>query len=161
MLDDLAHNLPDTLTVRAVRPEDFAAWKILWDGYNAFYGRHGETALPEEVTRQTWARFFDGYEPLHAMVAEHNGQLLGLVHSILHRSTTQIGPVCYLQDLFTAEAARGKGVGRALIEAVYLYAKQAGCGRVYWLTHETNATAMQLYDKVADKSGFIVYRKIF
>ena len=70
-----------------------------------------------------------------------------------------IEPVCYLQDLFTAGAARGKGVGRALIQRVYQCAKDAGCSRVYWLTHETNATAMMLYDKVADKSGFVVYRK--
>ena len=150
----------DTLVVRPAEPDDFASWKLLWDGYNAFYDRQGETALPDEVTRRTWSRFFDGYEPMHASVAEQAGQLLGLVHFILHRSTISIGPVCYLQDLFTLESARGKGVGRALIEEVYRRAEQAGCSRVYWHTHQTNAAAMVLYDKVAEHSGFVVYRKM-
>ncbi len=132
---------------------------MLWDGYNAFYGRQGPTALPAEVTRTTWSRFFDTNEPVHAAVAEGSDKLLGLVHYIFHRSTTQRAPVCYLQDLFTVEEARGKGVGRALIEAVYDRAKDAGSGRVYWQTHETNATAMLLYDQVAERPGFVVYRK--
>ncbi len=138
---------------------DFPQWRILWDGYNAFYGRKGATALPEETTCMTWSRFFDAYEPVHALVAEQEGQLVGLVHFIYHRSTISIAPTCYLQDLFTLESARGKGVGGALIEQVYKLAKEAGSSRVYWLTHESNDTAMKLYDKVADKSGFIVYRK--
>src|SRR5271154_3254653 len=129
------------------------------DGYNAFYGRSGKTALPRAITDMTWARFFDAYEPVHGLVAESGGTLLGLTHYLFHRSTTAIEPLCYLQDLFTVEAARGKGVGRALIEEVYQRAKRAGCGRVYWHTHETNATAMRLYDKLAEKSGFLVYRK--
>ena len=148
------------IVIRPVMHEDFAAWKILWDGYNAFYGRKELTALPDEITRTTWSRFFDITEPMHALVAEYAGQLLGVAHYLFHRSTIQIEPTCYLQDLFTAEAARGQGVGRALIEEVYIRAKQAGSPRVYWQTHETNATAMQLYDKVAEKSGFIVYRKL-
>ena len=110
---------------------------------------------------RTWQRFFDAYEPVHALVAESHDVLLGLTHYLFHRSTTAIGPVCYLQDLFTSEAARGKGVGRALINGVYEQAKRAGSSRVYWQTHETNRTAMQLYDKVAEKSGFVVYRKLF
>lgn len=146
--------------VRSVIQEDFSAWKVLWDGYNAFYDRAGETALPIEVTQMTWSRFFDAYEPVHALVAVGNGQLLGLAHFLFHRSTTQIRPSCYLQDLFTSETARGKGVGRALITAVYEHAKAAGSPRVYWQTHETNTNAMQLYDKVAERSGFIVYRKM-
>lgn len=151
--------MTDQIVIRPVTQEDFPAWKPLWDGYNAFYGREGETALPLEITRTTWSRFFDAYEPMHAFVAESNGQLLGLVHFLYHRSTTYITPVCYLQDLFTAKEARGKGIGRALINAVYERAKADGSPRVYWLTHETNSVAMQLYDKVADKSGFVVYRK--
>ena len=151
--------MSDQIVIRTVTQEDFPAWKPLWDGYNAFYGREGETALPIEITRTTWSRFFDVYEPMHAFVAESNGQLLGLVHFLYHRSTTHMTPVCYLQDLFTAKEARGKGVGRALINAVYERAKADGSPRVYWLTHETNSVAMQLYDKVADKSGFVVYRK--
>ena len=108
----------------------------------------------------TWARFFDAYEPVHALVADSGGQLLGLVHYLYHRSTTAISPNCYLQDLFTNAAARGKGVGRALINGVYERARIAGSPRVYWQTHNTNHTAMQLYDKVAQNSGFVVYSKL-
>ena len=149
----------DSLTIRAATRDDYPRWKPLWDGYNAFYGRAGPTALPDDITQMTWLRFFDAYEPMHALVAERAGSLLGIVHYIFHRNTTMIGPTCYLQDLFTVEAARGQGIGRALIEAVYERARTAGSPRVYWLTHETNHVAMRLYDKVAEKSGFIVYRK--
>lgn len=147
--------------VRAVNAADFDAWKPLWDGYNTFYGRSGSTALPEFTTRTTWSRFLDANEPMHALVAERDGQLIGLAHYLFHRSTTSTNDSCYMQDLFTVEAARGKGVGCLLIEAVYERARQAGSPRVYWQTHETNATAMQLYDKLAEKSGFLVYRKLF
>ena len=149
----------DGLNVRPVTRQDYAQWAPLWDGYNAFYGRRGATALPDAITQMTWARFFDAYEPVHALVAESGGRLLGLTHYLFHRSTTAIEPSCYLQDLFTSEAARGKGVGRALIEAVYEKARQAGSRRVYWQTHETNHVAMRLYDQVAERSGFVVYRK--
>ena len=125
-----------------------------------FYGRSGATALSGEITRMTWARFFDTYEPVHALVAESDGRLLGLTHYLFHRSTTAIEPVCYLQDLFTDEAARGKGVGRKLINGVYEQARRAGSPRVYWQTHHTNHTAQQLYNKVAENSGFVVYRKL-
>jgi GNAT superfamily N-acetyltransferase len=148
------------LVVRPVARGDYAQWLPLWDGYNAFYERAGPTALPADVTAMTWARFFDAYEPMQALVAEQDGRLIGLVHYLFHRSTTAIAPLCYLQDLFTSTQARGKGVGRALIEAVYAAAKEAGCPRVYWQTHETNATARRLYDQVAENSGFIVYRKL-
>lgn len=151
--------MPSPVHVRPVAESDFAAWSPLWEGYNAFYGRSGPTALPERITQATWSRFFDAYEPVHALVAERDGRLLGLVHYLYHRSTTLFGPICYLQDLYTAADARGQGVGRALIEAVYERARQAGSQRVYWQTHETNTTAMRLYDSVADKSGFVVYRK--
>jgi GNAT superfamily N-acetyltransferase len=151
--------MPDELTIRAVVPQDFERWLPLWDGYNAFYGRSGATALAGDVTAMTWSRFFDAYEPVHALIAESSGEMLGLAHYLFHRTTTAIAPLCYLNDLFTVEAARGKGVGRALIEAVYAHAQRVGSPRVYWQTHETNATARQLYDKVAERSGFIVYRK--
>ena len=105
------------------------------------------------------SRFFDAYEPVHALVAEIDGRLVGLAHYLFQRSTTAIGPNCYLQDLFTSEAARGRGVGRALIEAVCARARDAGSQRLYWQTHETNATAMRLYDQVAERSGFVVYRR--
>jgi GNAT superfamily N-acetyltransferase len=150
-----------TISVRSVARGDFDQWLPLWDGYNAFYGRAGPTALPPDITAMTWARFFDAYEPVHALVAEDEGRLIGLTHYLFHRSTTAIEPTCYLQDLFTDESVRGQGVGRALINGVYERAEHAGCGRVYWQTHETNATAMRLYDKVAERSGFLVYRRLF
>jgi GNAT superfamily N-acetyltransferase len=152
--------MSDNLNVRFVARNDFDRWLPLWDGYNAFYGRSGATALAHGITETTWARFFDAYEPVHGLVAERGDELLGLTHYLFHRSTTAIEPVCYLQDLFAVEAARGKGVGRALIEEVYRQAKIAGAGRVYWQTHETNRTARTLYDRVAERSGFIVYRKL-
>jgi GNAT superfamily N-acetyltransferase len=145
--------------IRPLAQADYAAWRPLWDGYNAFYGREGATALPEEITAATWARIFDPAEPVHAFVAERDGRILGIVHYLFHRSTTLLGPICYLQDLFTAAEARGGGVGRALIEAVYEAARAAGSPRVYWQTHEANAVAMRLYDRVATKSGFLVYRR--
>jgi GNAT superfamily N-acetyltransferase len=151
--------MTQSFEVRDVRREDFAGWKLLWDGYNEFYGRSGVTALAEQITQTTWARFFDADEAVHALVAERAGKLLGLAHFLFHRTTIQLNDTCYLNDLFTLSAARGEGVGRALICAVYDKVKLAGATRVYWQTHETNLQAMKLYDAVADKSGFLIYRK--
>jgi GNAT superfamily N-acetyltransferase len=148
----------DPPTVRAIEPGDLTRWLPLWAGYNAFYGRSGETALPHTVTERTWARFFDPAEPVYALVAERGADLLGLAHYLFHRSTTHIEPVCYLQDLFTAAPARGQGVGRALIEAAAARARQCGATRLYWLTQESNATARALYEQLTQPSGFIVYR---
>jgi GNAT superfamily N-acetyltransferase len=147
------------VNVRFVTADDYAEWLPLWEGYNRFYGRFGATALPDSVTQVTWARFFDAYEPMFAMVADDGTRLVGLVHYLWHRSTTTIEPTCYLQDLFTAEAGRGRGVGRSLIEAVYEQARLAGVVNVYWRTHATNATARRLYDQVAEESGSLVYKK--
>lgn len=148
------------VTVRSIEARDRAAWRPLWDAYNAFYGRSGATALPAEITENTWTRFFDVNEPVYALVAdEGGGRLIGLVHYLFHPSTTAMTPVCYLQDLFIEESARGRGVGGALIRMVYERACAAGSRRVYWQTHETNKRAMRLYDQVATKSGFLVYRK--
>jgi GNAT superfamily N-acetyltransferase len=148
----------EAIEVRTARSGDYSSWQDLWAGYNAFYGRSGNTALSAQITQITWARFFNENEPMHALVAERSGALVGLAHFLYHRSTIQVSTTCYLQDLFTAEAARGHGVGRALIYAVYEHAKSAGSARVYWHTHETNTVAMRLYDTVANKSGFLVYR---
>lgn len=153
-------NSPSGILVRPVRESDFPEWAELWLGYNAFYGRKGETALPEKTTLMTWSRFFDAYEPMHALVAEKDGKLVGLAHFLYHRSTIQIGPTCYLQDVFTNQPARGQGVARRLIEHVYTLAKAAGSARVYWQTQETNLTAMLLYDKIGEKSGYVVYRHL-
>jgi len=147
--------------IRAAVAADYDRWRPLWDGYNAFYGRSGATALPEEITRITWARFLDAREPMHCLLAEEDGRLLGLAHYLFHRSMIAIEPVCYLQDLFTAPEARGNGVGGALIARVYEEARRARASRVYWHTHETNKAAQSLYDGIAEKSGFIVYRKLF
>ena len=148
-----------TMTIRDVAASDYEPWLTLWNGYNAFYGRSGPTALPAEVTHTTWQRFFDAREPVYALVAELDGSLIGLTHYLFHRSTTLIAPICYLQDLYTAPERRRTGVGRALIEAVYECARDAGSPRVYWQTHETNLVAQRLYEQVAERSGFIVYRK--
>lgn len=147
----------DRFEIRPIRRADYEAWRPLWDGYNAFYGRSGPTALPEEITRTTWDRFFDPAEPIHAFVAEGEGRLVGLVHYLYHRSTTRLHDVCYLQDLFTIANLRGVGIGRRLINAVYAAAGEAGCRRVYWQTHVTNTPGRTLYDKVATHDGFIVY----
>lgn len=148
-----------TTIIRPIAQEDYAAWRPLWDGYNAFYGRHGDTALPEPITQASWQRFFDPAEPVFALVAEEGGSVVGLAHYLFHRSMTKIGPVCYLSDLFTAPALRGKGVGRALIEGVCAQARTAGAARVYWQTHESNAAGRLLYDQVAKHHGFIVYSR--
>jgi GNAT superfamily N-acetyltransferase len=158
-ISSLGGNFVEPVQIRAVRGVDFQQWKQLWDGYNAFYGRSGETALAPEVTLMTWTRFFDSYEPMYAYVAERAGTIVGLTHFLYHRSTIQIPPTCYLADLFTADAVRGQGVGRALIGAVYEHARLSGSPRVYWQTHETNAVAMRLYEQVAERSGFVVYRR--
>jgi GNAT superfamily N-acetyltransferase len=145
------------ITIRPLLRTDRAQWEPLWQGYLAFY----KTSVPDDVTELTFARFFDEAEPMHALVAERDGKVVGIVHYIFHRSTWTKGPYCYLQDLFTREDARGGGVGRKLIEAVYERAKEQGASRVYWLTQEDNATARALYDNLADRPGFIQYRKLF
>ncbi|HEY2874000.1 MAG TPA: GNAT family N-acetyltransferase [Reyranella sp.] len=141
--------------IRPIVDADFPAWLPMWTGYNTFYKR----TLADEITRKTWARFLDPAKPMHALVAEQDGALLGLVHYLFHPATAMVEDNCYLADLFTNEKARGKGVGRLLIEAVYDAARAAGCSRVYWQTNETNAVAQVLYNDVADRSGFIVYRR--
>jgi GNAT superfamily N-acetyltransferase len=144
-----------TGTIRPLAPIDKEAWLPLWHGYLDFY----ESSVTPEVTDTTFARLLDPEEPMFALVAELNGALIGMTQCVLHRSTWTKGPYCYLNDLFVVPSARGTGAGRALIEAVYKRADELGAERVYWLTHETNATARQLYDRVATRSGFIQYRR--
>lgn len=145
------------VSIRPLQRDDYAQWRPLWDGYNAFYGRVGETALAEDITRTTWERFFDPAEPVHAMIAAQGAAVVALVHYLFHRSTTRLHDVCYLQDLFTTPAQRGRRIGRQLIEAVYAAARGAGSSRVYWLTQDANVAGRALYDKVARHAGFIVY----
>jgi GNAT superfamily N-acetyltransferase len=149
--------MPSTIFVRPIAPNDYKQWRPLWDGYNAFYGREGETALPERVTQATWERFFSASEPVHAFVAVEDESVVALVHYLFHRSTTRLHDVCYLQDLFTAPSHRGRRIGQQLIEAVYVAARAEGSSRVYWQTHVTNTAGRALYDKVARHAGFIVY----
>lgn len=144
------------MKIRMAHEDDFAQWVTLWKGYQVFY----KTNIAEATTDTTWSRFLDPAEPMYCAVAEVDSKLIGMVHYIFHRSCWTEGDYVYLQDLFAAPEMRGKGVGRALIEHVYAVAKAQGGSRVWWLTHETNSDALHLYDKIADKSGFIQYRKL-
>jgi GNAT superfamily N-acetyltransferase len=148
-----------SLIIREISGHDRPQWQLLWDSYNAFYGRSGPTALDPAITEITWERFFNPREPVNALVAVESDRIVGLVHYLYHRSTTREKHVCYLQDLFTQESLRGKGIGRRLIEAVVVAARRAGSDRVYWQTKADNHAGRLLYDKVATHTGFIVYVK--
>lgn len=145
-----------SLLIKPIASSHWSAWLPLWHQYQHFY----QTRIPDETTQVTWQRFGDPSEPMHAALAWQDGKAVGFVHFIFHRSCWTTGDYVYLQDLFVDEAARGCGVGRALIEYVYAKAKEAGASRVHWLTHETNQQAMQLYQQIADRSGFVQYRKL-
>jgi GNAT superfamily N-acetyltransferase len=145
--------LPD-FRVRAIERRDRAQWEPLWRAYLVFY----RAQWSDEVADATFARIFDPLEPVHALVAERGGDLIGFTHYLFQRSTWLINSQCYLQDLYVGEAVRGGGVGRALIAAVVDAAKEAGAARVFWNTHETNTVARRLYDVVAERTGFIQYR---
>ena len=144
------------ISVRPIETSDQAEWRRLWTAYLAFY----ETELPDNIYASTWARLFtEGeYEP-NGMLASVDGKPVGLVHYIFHRSCWSEENYCYLQDLYADPEARGKGVGRALIEAVYAAADSRGAARVYWMTQEFNHTARLLYDRVAKKTPFIKYQR--
>lgn len=141
--------------IRPVVGADRTVWQALWKGYLDFY----QTSLPAAQYDLTFGRFLDPAEPMFAYLAERDGAARGLVHIILHRSGWLDRPTCYLQDLFVDPAERGTGLGHALIEHVYDVIRAAGGKKVYWLTHESNATARQLYDRVATNAGFIQYVK--
>ncbi|GGG26837.1 GNAT family N-acetyltransferase [Chelatococcus composti] len=146
----------DAIVVRPLTAADRAAWEPLWQGYQAFYC----ISLPPEVSDGTFARMLDPAEPIHGLGAFVDGELAAIAHYIFHATTWSLAPRCYLNDLFTAEAHRGRGLARRLIEAVYEAARSAGADRVYWLTHKDNATARALYDRVAEDVGFVQYRKL-
>jgi GNAT superfamily N-acetyltransferase len=139
------------ISIGTLTPQDRPAWEDLFRAYNDFY----ETTLPQDTYDRAWTEFQAG-ERMHALVARADGRLAGIVHFLVHPSTTS-GDVCYLEDLFTAPGLRGQGVGRALISAVTDWARARGCSRVYWHTKHDNETARRLYDKVAENQGFIQY----
>ncbi|MEM7777027.1 MAG: GNAT family N-acetyltransferase [Pseudomonadota bacterium] len=143
--------------VRHLIPEDREVWESLFRAYHAFY----EVTVPDAVYPSTWSRLLSQDPGTHVgFVALGTDEVpIGLAHALFHQSTwVETGHV-YLQDLFVDPHARGHGAGRALIEAVYAYADGLGAARTYWLTHESNATARVLYDRVATESGFIQYRR--
>ena len=144
-------------TIRPIRADERADWEPLWKGYQAFY----KVVISDQTTAVTWARLHDPAEPMEVLGAYLDERLCGIVHYLFHRSCWTTGDYCYLQDLFVAESARNLGLGRALILAVEDRARAAGASRIYWLTHETNADARVLYDRLAERPGFIQYRKLF
>lgn len=141
--------------VRPLEPRDHAAWSQLWRQYQEFY----EVRLSEEVSAETWSRLMEPTVPMHGLGATAGDRLVGIAHYIFHLSTWRRAPTCYLQDLFVHPEARGHGVARALVEAVYGAADAAGDGQVYWLTHGSNGPARRLYDTMAVNSGFILYER--
>ncbi|WP_028206390.1 GNAT family N-acetyltransferase [Paraburkholderia nodosa] len=144
-----------SVEIKAIERSDFDIWLPLWQSYQRFY----KVDIPTIVTLDTWVRFHNPDEPMHAALAIPCGQTFGFVHTVYHRSTWTTGDYCYLQDLFVAADARGRGIGRALIKHVYAEAKRRKVSRVHWLTHETNYPGRLLYDSVGERSGFIQYRK--
>jgi GNAT superfamily N-acetyltransferase len=143
--------------VRPLQARDKPVWLVLFKGYIEFY----KATVPEDVIETLWQRLMRGGEGFHvALVAVDDADVpVGLAHVLYHRSTWTNGWYCYLEDLFVDPTRRQKGVGRALIEAVYAQADARGCTRVYWMTQENNATARGLYDRVATKSPFVQYRR--
>ena len=144
------------ITIKPVRLEDHAVWRDLWTGYLIFY----ESSVPEAVYTQTFTRLLNDtpYDP-NGLLAWHKGAAVGLVHYLFHRHCWKVENICYLQDLFTVPSARGLGVGRALIQAVYEAADSAGCHDVYWNTAEDNYYGRLLYDRVGQRTPFIKYKR--
>lgn len=142
--------------IRPLRRSDEEAWRPLWTGYLDFY----RAQIVEETTKSTFERLVEDSR-FFAFAAERDGVLVGIVHCVVHPATWSIRDYCYLEDLFVAPGERGRGVGRLLIEAVYAEAESRGLDRVYWLTHQSNAEARALYDKLASNDGFVQYRRKF
>jgi len=141
--------------IRPLEAGDRAQWNTLWSGYLRFYRQH----LPEDVTAGTFARLIDPRAPLHGLVAERGGALAGFVHFQFHPTSWSLRDSCYLEDLYVDPEARGGGVGRALIRAVYEAADRAQAASVYWLTQEFNAEGRALYDTLARRTSFIRYER--
>lgn len=147
------------IEIRPLQARDENEWRRLWTGYLEFY----ETSVTDEVYRTTFERILAGNagakDEFRGLIAEAHGSPAGLVHYLFHRHCWRVENVCYLQDLYVDPAARGTGLGRALIQAVYDRADEAGCPAVYWLTQDFNHTARQLYDRMAKVTPFIKYSR--
>ncbi|ARU92719.1 GNAT family N-acetyltransferase [Tatumella citrea] len=141
-----------SIKIRAAAPEDYAAWRALWNGYLEFYG----STLAEEITRATWHKALSPASGIQCRLAETDQQVVGFAMCVLHEGTWVSQPVCYLEDLFVSPAARGKGAGKALIEAIGEEAREQGWSKVYWVTRENNS-ARALYDKLATVDDFVRY----
>ncbi len=144
------------MRIRTARPDDEAQWRRLWRGYTEFY----ETRLPERVTAATWRRIVAPEPAILCRFAEEQGRLLGFSHSLLHEGTFVQAPICYLEDLFVDPAARGRGVGRALIADLVAMASHRGWSRLYWQTRADNLAARRLYDAFVQADDFVRYRLI-
>ncbi len=143
-------------SVRPLTRSDEAEWRRLWTAYLAFY----ETTLPEHVYATYFERLLgDDPQDYSGLIAEVDGRPVGLTHYVFHRHGWKVENVCYLQDLYADPEVRGRGVGRALIEAVYAAADAKGCPSVYWTTQEFNAEARKLYDRIGVVTPFIKYQR--
>ncbi len=148
--------MPDGLVIRPLESKDKEEWRRLWTAYLEFY----ETTVPEEVYEISFSRLLStDTGEYNCLIAELDGQPVGLAHYLFHRFMWSVEDTCYLMDLFAEPDVRGKGVGRALIEAVFQTAKQHGVPTTYWTTQEFNYKGRMLYDKVAKRTPFILYEK--
>lgn len=146
-----------SIKIAALSKDDYEFWLPLWQNYLKFY----ETSLPSSTIQNTWHSLLDSNVPIYGFGAWQDDKLVGIthVHVVLHPNTWNITECCYLEDLYVSESVRGQGVGRALIEKVYEFARSKNCNRVYWTTQEGNTTARKLYDAIATQTDMVQYRK--
>jgi GNAT superfamily N-acetyltransferase len=141
------------IIIRSAIAEDEARWRVLWEGYQAFY----RATVSAEATAKTWSRILDPTSLMDALVAEVDGQVVGICNYLFHDNTWSTQPICYLEDLYVDPAARGGGAARKLILACAEKAKEKNAFCVYWHTQEYNAAARSLYDTITPRTSFIVY----
>ena len=141
------------MLIRDLTPSDEARWRELWDGYVEFYGE----AVPDKITDTTWAKLTGENDRVFGLVAEVDGNVVGIVNCVLHDNTWSDKLICYLEDLFVDPSARGQGAGRALIEAVVERAKAQNWLRVYWMTKADNEGARALYDQITPVTDWARY----